>query len=172
MSFWKFIVKVIDSASSVVAHISSWVIFGLLALISTDVILRYFFNNPLLFSVEISSYMLIFICFFGAAQTLKERRHIVVDILTNRLKPKVRLWLELITSLLSLVVLSFFLWQTIIMVRDSFIRGVVMPTSLLTPIYLPQMMIPLGIILLWLQYTVEIGKSIRALREYKSLGKA
>lgn len=165
MSFWKFIVKAIDSASSAVAYISSWVIFGLLLLISTDVILRYFFNSPLLFSVEISSYMLIFVCFLGAAQTLKERRHIVVDILTNRLKPKVRLWLELITSILSLVVLSFFLWQAIIMVHHSFIRGAVMPTSLLTPIYLPQMLIPLGIILLLLQYAVEIGRRIRALRE-------
>ena len=168
----KFIVKAIESTSSALAHISSWVIFALLLLISTDVVLRYFFNSPLLFSVEISGYALVLVCFFGAGQTLKEGKHVVVNILTKQLRPRVQLWLELVTSILSLVALSFFLWQTIMMVRDSFIRGVLMPTSLLTPAYLPQMLVPLGTILLWLQYTVKIGRSIRALREFKFLGGA
>jgi len=160
----KHIIGMIESSSSALTKVGMWGTFAMMILISWDVIARYVFNSPLLFSDEVSGYLLVYICFFGAAGTLKEKRHVNVDILVNRLKTLNRKRLELVTYFLSLGFLLIFLWHAFVMVYRSYVRGVRMPSILLTPIWIPQSLLLIGTFFLVLQLIIEIRKSIKTFR--------
>ncbi|UCF92516.1 MAG: TRAP transporter small permease [Desulfobacterales bacterium] len=157
--------KTIEWISSFSGKVAMWCILAMMLLISYDVFSRYLLNSPVLFSDEISGYMLVFIGFIGAASALKDGRHISVDILVARLKPKAQVRLQVITSILSLAVLVIFCWHSWVMVYRSFERNVRVPSILLTPLWIPQMLISIGSVFLILQLLVEMAKALRELKE-------
>lgn len=76
-----------------------------------EVATRYFFNYPMGWVIEISSYILLFITFMVAAWVLKEEGHVSMDFIIGCLDPKKRSIINAFTSLLSCavcVVLTFF----------------------------------------------------------------
>ncbi len=158
------LVKAIESSSTALTKVAMWGTFAMMILISWDVISRYVFDAPLLFSDEISGYLLVYICFLGAAGTMKQKRHINVDVLVNRLKAQTRMRLELVTSFIGLGFLLVFLWHSYVMVYRAYVRGVRMPSVLLTPLWIPESLVLIGTFFLVLQFIVEIRKSIKTLR--------
>lgn len=64
-----------------------------------NVITRYFFNKPIVFSVEMGRYCFVSIIFLGAIFTTKADRHIQVDFFTGMFPEKVRCVLEQIGRL-------------------------------------------------------------------------
>ena len=56
--------------------LSEFALLGLLLLVFHEVVVRYVFESPTIFSVEISEYLLVFISFASAAWVLKEDRHV------------------------------------------------------------------------------------------------
>lgn len=158
------LVRAIESSSTGLTKVAMWGTFAMMILISWDVVARYVFDAPLLFSDEVSGYLLVYICFLGAAGTMKQKRHINVDVMVNRLKAQTRKRLELVTSFIGLGFLLVFLWHSYVMVYHSYVRGVRMPSVLLTPIWIPQSLVLLGTFFLILQYIVEIRKSIKTLQ--------
>ena len=55
-----------------------------------NVIMRYFFNKPITFSVEMGRYCFVSIIFLGAIFTTKEDRHIQVDFFSGMFTEKFR----------------------------------------------------------------------------------
>ena len=163
-SVLKIIIRSIESTSVALTSISMWGVLGMMILISWDVFARYLFHSPLLFADEMSAYFLVFLCFMGAAGTLREKRHITVDIAIDRLKPRVQLWLRLAMAIISLGFLIVFFWHSFVMARLSFIRGVRVPSDMLTPVWIPQSIFVAGSFLLILQLLVEIWKQVQAIR--------
>lgn len=167
---WNSYIRVAGAISSKTGSFAKYGSLAMMLLISYDVFSRYLFNRPSLISDEISAYLIVFVCFLGAADTLKENKHIIVDVVTLQLSPKVQLWLKLATHVLSLIFLIVFTWGSIIMVYHSYIRNVTMPTILLTPIWIPQMIIPVGCILLCFQFLIEIGNVLKEIQISLSKG--
>jgi TRAP-type C4-dicarboxylate transport system permease small subunit len=160
------IIRYIEWTSAALTSISMWGVLGMMILISWAVFARYLFNSPLLFADEMSAYFLVFICFMGAAGTLREKRHITVDIAIDRVKPRVKLWLRLVMSIISLGFLIIFFWHSFVMVRLSFIRDVRVPSDMLTPVWIPQSILVAGSFLLILQLLVEIWKQVKKIKEW------
>jgi len=156
----RYITKAIESTSSAFAIAAMWGIFAMMVLVGYDVFSRYLFNRPVLFSDEVSGYLLVFVCFLGAAGTLKESRHITVDVLFTRLNLKWQMRLKLVTLILCIGFLAIFCWHSYVMAYLSLKRGVRVPSILLTPIWIPQSLVFIGAILLILQLIVETGKHI------------
>lgn len=59
-----------------------------------NVIMRYFFNKPITFSVEMGRYCFVSIIFLGAIFTTREDRHIRVDFFTGLFPAKVQAFIE------------------------------------------------------------------------------
>jgi TRAP-type C4-dicarboxylate transport system permease small subunit len=163
-TLWKRIGGLIESATVVLVDISMWSIFIMMILITCEVSLRYLFDTSLLFADEISGYILLVVCFIGAAGTLQQKRHITVDVVIDRLSPRVQLTLRLIMGIVSICFLIVFCWHCFVMIRTAYIRGVRVPSILLTPEWIPQSIILIGTIFLILQFLVEVGKQIQELR--------
>lgn len=69
-----------------------------------DIILRYFFNRPLTWDIEITEYVLFAVAFFGAAWLLREGGHVRIDVLDNFLSEKGKIYLHLFHSAIGALV--------------------------------------------------------------------
>ena len=124
-------------------------IAGALLIFSTvgtciDVILRYVFNRPIHWMLEITEYIMLYIPFLGAALVLKEDGHIRVDILINHFSERSRAWLNVITSFVGgMVMLTYSVFGGQVTL-DYFRRGIPSLESLKTPAFLILMIIPIG----------------------------
>jgi TRAP-type C4-dicarboxylate transport system permease small subunit len=88
-------------------------ILALAALTSVDVVLRYFFNRPLLWGYDVSSYIMGACVFFGAAYTELHESHVSITFITSRLSAKRKAWTMFFLRLIMLavcIILAFACW--------------------------------------------------------------
>lgn len=115
--------------------------------------------------IELQWYLFSIVFLLGAAWTLREQRHVRVDVLYTRFPRKVQAWVDLIGSVLFLTPLCLFaLWFLIEPVSNSIsIRETSRDPGGLArwPI---KAMVPVAFLLLLLQATAETAKSLLKLR--------
>jgi TRAP-type transport system small permease protein len=76
-----------------------------------DVIGRYFFHAPFIFTVELTQIAMGLVVYFGIGLVTHEDAHISADVLTLRLRPRSRALLALVTNLLALGFVGLMVWQ-------------------------------------------------------------
>jgi TRAP-type C4-dicarboxylate transport system permease small subunit len=76
-----------------------------------DVIARKVFNKGFTFTVEMTEMLMALIVFLGVGLVTHQRGHIVVDVLTLRLSERARVWLGLVTNILSLGFVMIMVWR-------------------------------------------------------------
>ena len=88
---------------------------GILALmvilITTDVVLRYFFNRPIKGTYELIEFMLVAMVYLGLAYTQTKKNHISVTLLTEKLPPRVLSVVHSATHLLCLGIFALITWR-------------------------------------------------------------
>ena len=155
------IVKSVERLSTLLAQVSMWAVFLMMMLEVTDVLLRTFASSSLLVTDELCGYLLVVVAFLTYAEALKRDGHVRVDMVFNTLSKRVRTRLELIFCVVSLIATFVVTWASVVMVYRAYVRGVTIPGILLTPVYLPQMAVVIGLMALLLQLLVEIRKLAR-----------
>ena len=128
--------------------------------ISADVLLRYFFNAPLLFVDEVASFLLVLVIFGGLAYTFRTGGHVRVDLVTTHLPPAVRAWLRAGGLLLGIAFILLVSWTTLQSALTAYRYGRV-STVMLYPLWLPMLLIPAGLLLM---SAVMLGALRRQLR--------
>ena len=126
-------------------------VFALVS-VCVDVILRYFFNMPLPWVLQICEYILLYIPFLAAAYVLREEGHIRIDILLNRLGHRSRTRINTITSILGSMVLFVLAYYGALITLDYYRRGVPAIKYLKIPEFLIIGVIPLGCFLFAVQF--------------------
>ena len=133
-----------------------WVAGGLLMFVTigtcVDVLLRYSFNRPISWMLELTEYAMLYIPFLGAAFVLKEDGHIRIDLVITFLSEQSRGWLNVVTSFVGGVVMLTYTWFGAQVTLDYFKRGVPSLESLKTPMFLILMIIPIGGLLFSIQF--------------------
>lgn len=123
--------------------------------ICLEVILRYFFNAPLTWVVEITEISLVYITFLPAAWLLRKEGHVNMEMLLALFKPRTQDLVNVITSLLCaalcLLVLSF----SITITWDIIQRKVAEATILLLPKWIEIIPVPIGFFLLTIQFSLR-----------------
>ncbi len=84
--------------------------FVMLFIIFIQVIFRYVFQHSLTFSEELARYLFVYIVFFGTAVVARENGHIVVGVVTQRLKGKIAKYTKIAayTSIMVFVTILFY----------------------------------------------------------------
>ena len=80
-------------------------------LTTADVILRYFFNRPIIGSVEVTEFMVALMAALGFAYVGMRRDHIIVSTVVERFAPRVRIIIDTITGLASGIFISLVSWR-------------------------------------------------------------
>ncbi len=119
-----------------------------LALVAYAVFMRYFMNQPIPWVDELVGYLLVGLVMLAAADALRRGEHISVDLLTDRLRPRGRratAFAGQLAVLIAGLALVYGGWQT---ATFSKLLGIYSTGYLAVPIYLPQLLVPLGGLLL------------------------
>jgi len=139
-------------------------IVAMTLLINIEVFGRGLFGFSTLVSEEWPSYMLVYIIFFGLASTFKENAFIQVEILINRLNKRRQELLKSLCILLAIVFIALFDYQLTTFVLSSYLRKLRSISFSETPLFIPQIAMPIGLTLLGLQLIKEGVRSFLSLK--------
>jgi len=136
---------------------ASVVLVGLIGcFILLEVLARYLFNAPTIWTEEISRLLLVWAVYGAAAQILQERRLILVDLVQRKLPPSVLRVQQVAVHLLILTFCLVAVVWGIGIVAESIEKGRASSTMLRTPQWLFELPIPLGFGLLALQALARV----------------
>lgn len=136
---------------------------GIVLMIVVDVILRYGFDRPLSFSIELVEVALSLVVFFGITVCTARRGHILIDILVTRFPERVQATVESFVHFLGAGLFGIIAWQ--IFTHAVHIKEIGNVTLMLKLPYYPFILIAgicsmLASLLLCLQLMQLIGKAI------------
>jgi len=140
----------------------------LVLILMIEVVLRYFFNSPTIWAWDVDIQLAALIIVLGGGYTLLKGAHVHVDIVVQRLSPRVRAILGLLSSPVFLFALGVLLWHAIREAGGSVLAGERTGSLLNPPIYPLKIVICVGIFLFLLQV---IAKFIRDLNIASRSGK-
>ena len=115
-----------------------------MVLIVYSVVMRYALNQPVAWVDELVGYLLVATVMLAAADTLLEGEHIAVDIVTERLSSggrRVALLGGLVAVAASAVLLAV---EGVDMVRFSQMVGLMSNGYMAVPMWIPQLLVPIG----------------------------
>lgn len=159
----------VDELPRLAGQFAGWLIPLMAILVFSEAFARYILRQPLQLADEFAAYMLVALCFLGAAYTWKEKGHVRITVFVRRLPPKVASWLRLITLIFVFAfVLGLFL-SSYRMMSISFKFGMASASWLHFPLQGPQMTLPIGFAILLLVLIVDIGRAIKNIRAGKSV---
>lgn len=84
-----------------------------------NVIMRYFFNTPIAYAVELGRYCFAGVIYLGAIYVMRDNGHIGLDIFVNKMPKKMRDTVNLCGRILVFFFLLIFTWQAIKMTLTS-----------------------------------------------------
>lgn len=142
--------RVIQRLAEIGAIISALLVIVMTGLVGYGVVMRYVLNAPTVWTDELVSYLVVYLVMLAAAEALRHREHIAVDLLTDRLGPRGRHIVE-IWGMVAVILVSVVLIQTGWgMVSFSRMVGLISEGYLAVPMYIPQLAVPLGAAMLLL----------------------
>jgi len=93
------------------AGAASLFLLGLMLITFTDVVGRYFFDAPLVFTVEIVELGMGLMILFGLALTTLKRGHIAVDLISGLVSGRLRVWLISFSTLTTVIFIGLMTWR-------------------------------------------------------------
>ena len=150
--------RVIDFSMS----LCQLVLIALMLLVSISVACR-LVGIAFEISEELAGYLLVAFTFLSLAGCAVHGAFHRVELLTAHLRPRPLRILELGFVLLSLTAALLLDWYLILFVIQSYQSGNVAPTTLATPLWIPELLMPLGITLLAFGLLVILWRDLRHL---------
>ena len=151
----------IARAADVAGLLAGFATLAIVLLVSYDVTMRYFFNQPQLFVDEVASFLQVLLIFGGAAATFRAGGHVRVDLITGAVRPAARAWLRVATLVLGILLLAVAIWVTTQSAMTAFRYGRV-SAVMLYPLWLPMAWIPAGLLLMALAMLVALVRQLKA----------
>ena len=157
--------NMVDKVNEAIARFFSWLMLVLVLTISYEVLIRYIFGKPTLWSYDASYLLNSLAVVMGLAWVYKNKGHINVDILYNRYPRKIKLWMDVIlTPFLFLIPWGYILYNMAFHVERSVrLKELATTGTLLPPIYPFKVWIFIGLILLFVQVLVVFLRNVLAL---------
>jgi TRAP-type C4-dicarboxylate transport system permease small subunit len=120
--------------------------------ITYDVVLRYVFVAPTHWALEVNTFLLAFLCVIPAGEVLRVGGQIRITFLTDRLKPALKDRLDILRAAVGIFFCGIMIWKGGDMAWTAWLHNDRMSTSLGTPMVIPYIFLPIGFLLLALQY--------------------
>jgi TRAP-type mannitol/chloroaromatic compound transport system permease small subunit len=156
------VVKAIERFIDWVGRAASWLAMVIVALMATNVVLRYLFSYGSVWAQELEWHLLAPLILFGIAYALLKGEHVRVDVLYARFSGKSKERVNLVSALLCLAISLIIVYLSIHYVQQAYVIDEKSPDpGGLTHRWVLKAFIPLGFALLALQSVAEIVKSWR-----------
>lgn len=162
MQLLKTILGAVDKTNEVLAKTFAWAMFLLVLTMAYEVVARYVFQSPTIWSYDVSYFLCSLALMMGMAYTLKKKGHVNIDIIYGRFSRRNKARIDIFFALL----LFFPLWllmSGVMIEHVQFSWGMRERSwvgSWLPIIYPYKTWVTIGVIMLLLQGTVEFIRDI------------
>lgn len=167
MKLLKRFSAIIDRTIGWLAFLSGAILIYILISVTTEVIMRNL-RHPTTWVIEFAAYGLVFITFLPSAWIQRDDEHAKLEILVNRLNRRAQALIDFITSVLGTIICLVIGWYAIEVTWQHFQKGYFVPTFVAPPMAPLLAPIPIGVILLLIQF---VRRSLRYLREWRAAAK-
>lgn len=157
---WKKISYGIDKMNWWIGRICSYLMLVLIFLDTFEVIMRYLFKHPTVWSSELNMQIWAFLIMMVGAYCYLKKKHVKVDVLYNVFPPKMQSVLSIITAGLIIMVMAIIIRYGSKLAYDSIVRDERQSTVFASPMWTIRLWIPIGCFLMILQAVSEIIKEI------------
>ncbi|WP_394237177.1 TRAP transporter small permease [Niallia oryzisoli] len=144
--------KWLDKIENIFAAIGMWMIAFMMGLVVFEVIIRNLFNYSFGWSIDYTSYALLYIAFLGAAWLLREGGHVSVNILEEYLQEKSIKFLDYIIVISGILLSLVLVYYGIGVTWDLYSNDVRSLSVVKTPLAYVVMIIPIGSLLLLFEF--------------------
>lgn len=162
--FWA-LSMVFDKTVDAFAIIATVLISFCVVVITLEIIMRFFFNRPLMWSIEVTEYSLIWMTFLGTTWVLRKEGHVIVDVIVMRIPQVSRHMLDAVLSTLGILMCLLLTWYGAKVTLEYIQIGRPMSTILMPPAWILYLVIPIGSLLLTIQF---IRRTIKYLNLWKT----
>ncbi len=152
--------QIIDRVSEVCARLSAWLFFIIGGIIVFEVVARYVFLSPTVWGEEMSRFLQIWATYLAAAYVLHKRKLIAIDVVVNRMAPRVQKVLESCALLVIMVFCLVACVYGIEIAAESIRVGRATSTMLAVPSWMTEIAIPIGFGLMFIQALAELLRTI------------
>ncbi|MCF8095265.1 MAG: TRAP transporter small permease [Desulfobacteraceae bacterium] len=151
MKLFKKIEAIIERITDILAYIAGACLAYIVVSVTLDVVFRYFLNNPLPYTIDISEILLLFITFLSAAWVMKREGHVRMDFIVASLKESHRFFIYGINSIIAAIISLILFWYGSVVVLDLYSRNIVKGLMLELPQAPIISVIPLSFLFLFFQ---------------------
>lgn len=143
------------------SKIASFLIVAMIVILVAETIGRYAFNSPTQWGHETSQMLFGGFFMLGGAYVLRYRAHVNIDILQNRLSPRGKAIMDLITSPLLFITCGILIWTGGELFLASLVRMEHSTSTWSPPLYPLRFVIPLAGALIALQGLAKFIEDLR-----------
>lgn len=139
-------------------------LFVLIAIVAVEVVTRNFMGFSFQVSDELGGYIVVGISFLSLCVCQVNRAYHHVEFLQARLSPGGRRASRVVFELICLLMAGALTWQLGRLAWNSWLSEDVAPTELMTPLWLPQALMPLGMAALCVSLLRTLWADLRGVR--------
>jgi TRAP-type transport system small permease protein len=154
--------------ADVLANVSVWTAMGvillMMVLITVDMLLRNLAGRSLLVVEEVVGQLTVATAFLGIPYALRRHALLRVELLRNQLSAKAGAVVDIAFTLASILYIGIVIWFGVRLVSSSLRLKIVSLSYLQTPMWIPQLVIPVGGSLLLLALLAELLRDTRRLK--------
>ena len=121
-----------------------------------EVLVRYIFNAPTTWSMEISVILTMWGTFLGVAYTLQQGGHTQIDLVINRFSERSKRILRIFVYLFVMLFSIFLTWASLVPAIEAYLIKEVTQSYTRTPLFILMISIPIGGILLIIEIIREL----------------
>jgi TRAP-type mannitol/chloroaromatic compound transport system permease small subunit len=157
--------RAIDRVTDRLGHGIYWLVLAAVLISAANATVRKIFNYSSNSFLEIQWYLFSAVFLFLAGYTLLHNEHVRIDIVTGRMSPRVRAWIDIFGTLFFLLPMAFTImvlsWPIFV---DAYERHEVSTNAGGLIIWPARLLVPVGFFLLIVQGLSELIKRIAFLR--------
>lgn len=166
MSGFEKVYRWVDRVNETVGSLTSWLVYPMALLVAFEVVMRYVFSKPTIWSWDINVQLLAAMGSLGGGYTLLHGGHVAVDVFAKKLPLRGQFVLNSITDVLSVACLALITWFLAVSAVDSVAHLERSVTVFREPIYPLRVVVAIGSALFLLQAICNLLKNVTV-----SLGK-
>jgi len=157
--------RLIDRLNEIAGQLVYWLVLLAVLISAGNAIVRYGFSTSSNAWLEVQWYLFSAIFLLCAGYTLQRNQHVRIDVLSGRLSPRARAWIDIVGTLFALlpmaVIIGWLAWPEVV---ESYVRHEISGDAGGLIRWPVKALIPLGFLLLALQGVSELIKRIAFLR--------
>jgi TRAP-type C4-dicarboxylate transport system permease small subunit len=157
MKLFRYADSATEFLSNILRNIACVAVISLILLVSISITLRTLHITYWLFVEEYTGYINVLIAYFMAADTLRAGNHITIDLIVTRIpNARVKQTLAVITSIVGLAMIIYFLKMSIFFTVDAWANKQLSMFPSQTPLWIPRVLVPIGLSVLVLALAMRV----------------